>query len=207
MNFMKKLIAIFMVLSLVSCNQNQSVSKEQLTKSEEILDKKFGKQLIDSQYLKYAEQSKIDSLQFGIINSFNIYEEDTNKYALVDEENIAEFTFDAFMPQIKKMLVKRNVKIDVEVSKDYEKTLNVLINGEKVKLYSQEDLKNKNFWDIATRNFFKKLNEILKQNACKEKFYLLYGGNDLGTFLLDEKQFEIIKERYKGNSGDIPYLP
>ena len=204
---MKKLIAIFMVLSLVSCNQNQSVSKEQLTKSEEILDKKFGKQLIDSQYLKYAEQSKIDSLQFGIINSFNIYEEDTNKYALVDEENIAEFTFDAFMPQIKKMLVKRNVKIDVEVSKDYEKTLNVLINGEKVKLYSQEDLKNKNFWDIATRNFFKKLNEILKQNACKEKFYLLYGGNDLGTFLLDEKQFEIIKERYKGNSGDIPYLP
>lgn len=196
-----------MVLSLVSCNQNQIVSKEQVTKKEEILDKKFGKQLIDSQYLKYAEQSKIDSLQFGIINSFNIYEEDTNKYALVDEENIAEFTFDAFMPQIKKMLVKRNVKIDVEVSKDYEKTLNVLINGEKVKLYSQEDLKNKNFWDIATRNFFKKLNEILKQNACKEKFYLLYGGNDLGTFLLDEKQFEIIKERYKGNSGDIPYLP
>ena len=196
-----------MVLSLVSCNQNQSVSKEQLTKKEEILDKKFGKQLIDTQYLKYAEPSKIDSLQYGIMNSFNIYEEDTNKYALVDEENIAEFTFDAFMPQIKKMLVKRNVKIDVEVSKDYEKTLNVLINGEKVKLYSQEDLKNKNFWDIATRNFFKKLNEILKQNACKEKFYLLYGGNDLGTFLLDEKQFEIIKERYKGNSGDIPYLP
>ena len=26
-------------------------------------------------------------------------------------------------------------------------------------------------------------------------------------YRLDEKQFEIIKERYKGNSGDIPYLP
>ena len=59
MNFMKKLIAIFVVLSLVSCNQNQIVSKEQGTKNEEILDKKFGKQLIDSQYLKYAEPSKI----------------------------------------------------------------------------------------------------------------------------------------------------
>ena len=42
------------------------------------------------------------------MNLFNIYEEDTNKYALVDEENIAEFTFDAFMPQIEKMLEKRN---------------------------------------------------------------------------------------------------
>jgi hypothetical protein len=36
---------------------------------------------------------------------------------------------------------------------------------------------------------------------------LLYGGNDLGALLLDEKQFEIIKERYKENIGDIPYLP
>lgn len=204
---MKKLITIFMVLSLVSCDQNQIVSKEQVTKKEEILDKKFGRQLIDSQYLKYAETSKIDSLQYGILNSFSIYDENTLKFAQIDAEELAEFSFDFFMPQIKKMLDKRNINIDVEVSKDYEKTLNVLINGEKVNLYSQEDLKNRNFWDIATRNFFKKLNEILKQNACKEKFYLLYGGNDLGAFLLDEKQFEIIKERYKENSGDIPYLP
>ena len=204
---MKKLIAIFVVLSLVSCNQNQIVSKEQVTKKEEILDKKFGKQLIDTQYLKYAEPSKIDSLQYGIMNSFNIYEEDTNKYALVDEENIAEFTFDAFMPQIEKMLEKRNTTIDVEVPKDYEKTYSVIINNEALKLYIDENQKEKSLIENSTSIFFKKLNEILKKSNCKEKFYLLYGGNDLGVFLLDEKQFEIIKERYKENSGEIPYLP
>lgn len=203
---MKELIAIFLVLSLVSCNQNQMASKEQLIKNEEILDKKFGKQLIDTQYIKYAETSKIDLLQYGILNSFNIYEEDTNKYALVDEENIAEFTFDAFMHQIEKMLEKRNIKIKVEVP-NYEKTYSVIVNNEALKLYIDESQKEKSLIENSTSIFFKKLNEILKQNSCKEKFYLLYGGNDLGVFLLDEKQFEIIKERYKENSGEIPYLP
>ena len=164
---MKKLIAIFVVLSLVSCNQNQIVYKEQVTKKEEILDKKFGKQLIDTQYLKYAEPSKIDSLKYGIMNSFNIYEEDTNKYALVDEENIAEFTFDAFMPQIEKMLEKRNTTIDVEVPKDYEKTYSVIINNEALKLYIDENQKEKSLIENSTSIFFKKLNEILKKSNCK----------------------------------------
>lgn len=204
---MKKLIVFFGVLSLVSCNQNQTVSKEQLTKNEVILDEKFGRQLIDSQFLKYAEQSKIDSLQYGILNSFSLYEEDTNKYALVDEENIAEFTFDAFMPQIERMFEKRNIKIKVAVPKDYEKTYSVIVNNEILKLYTDKDSINKSFIENSTSIFFKKLNEILKKNASNERFYLLYGGNDLGALLLDEKQFEIIKERYKENSGDIPYLP
>lgn len=204
---MKKLIAILVVLGLVYCNQNQTVSKERLTKNEEILDKKFGKQLIDSQYLKYAEVSKIDSLQYGILNSFNIYEEDTNKYALIDEENIAEFTFDSFMPQIEKMLQKRKIEIKVEVPKDYVKTYSVIINSEVLKLYFDENQKEKSLIENSTSIFFKKLNEILKKNSSNEKFYLLYGGNDLGAFLLDEKQYEIIKERYRESDNEIPYLP
>lgn len=204
---MKKLIAILVVLGLVSCNQNQTVSKERLTKNEVNLDKKFGKQLIDSQYLKYAEVSKIDSLQYGILNSFNIYEEDTNKYALIDEENIAEFTFDSFMPQIEKMLQKRKIEIKVEVPKDYVKTYSVIINSEVLKLYFDENQKEKSLIENSTSIFFKKLNEILKKNSSNEKFYLLYGGNDLGAFLLDEKQYEIIKERYRESDNEIPYLP
>ena len=74
-------------------------------------------------------------------------------------------------------------------------------------MVADENQKEKSLIENSTSIFFKKLNEILKKSNCKEKFYLLYGGNDLGAFLLDEKQFEIIKERYKGNSGDIPYLP
>lgn len=204
---MKKLIAILVVLGLVYCNQNQTVSKERLTKNEVNLDKKFGKQLIDSQYLKYAEVSKIDSLQYGILNSFNIYEEDTNKYALIDEENIAEFTFDSFMPQIEKMLQKRKIEIKVEVPKDYVKTYSVIINSEVLKLYFDENQKEKSLIENSTSIFFKKLNEILKKNSSNEKFYLLYGGNDLGAFLLDEKQYEIIKERYRESDNEIPYLP
>lgn len=204
---MKKLIAILVVLGLVSCNQNQTVSKERLTKNEVNLDKKFGKQLIDSQYLKYAEVSKIDSLQYGILNSFNIYEEDTNKYALIDEENIAEFTFDSFMPQIEKMLQKRKIEIKVEVPKDYVKTYSVIINSEVLKLYFDENQKEKSLIENSTSIFFKKLNEILKKNSSNEKFYLLNGGNDLGAFLLDEKQYEIIKERYRESDNEIPYLP
>lgn len=63
------------------------------------------------------------------------------------------------------------------------------------------------FWDTAPRNFFKKVNEIIKTKNIDEQFYLLYAGNDLHTLLLTDKQFSIISEYYKNNEKEKPYKP
>jgi len=90
---------------------------------------------------------------------------------------------------------------------DKENSFDALINGDTIQLYTQKDLDNNTFWDTAPRNFFKKVNEILKAKNCDEQFYLLYGGNDLHTMLLTDKQFSIISGYYQGNIKETPYQP
>lgn len=205
---MKQLLLLFFLILLVSCNpkvQNEkdSISNENMQKSDSI----YAEKLIDNDFLKYADNSKIDSLKIQLKNSFYIYDEDNFRVAHIDAEELAEFSFDFFLPQLNKMLGKRNIQLTVKTADDYDKTNNIVINEEEINLYSKAELDNLTFWETAPRNFFKKINEILKDKDIDERFYLLYGGNDLHTLLLTEKQFFIISEYYKNDEKEKPYKP
>lgn len=205
---MKQLTILFFSIFLVSCNQkaqtkNSSKPNVNMQKSDSI----YGAKLIDSEFLKYADNSKIDSLKAQLISNFDIYDDDNLKTAHIDAEELAEFSFDFFLPQLNKILEKRNVSLTVKSAVDHEITNDIIINGEKLNLYTKKELDNQTFWDTAPRNFFKKINEILKTQNIEEQFYLLYGGNDLQTILLTDKQFSIISEYYKGNEKEKPYKP
>lgn len=163
--------------------------------------------LIDDGFLKYADSSKIDSLKTQLIDSFDIYEDDNFKIAHIDAEELAEFSFDFFLPKLNKILAKRNIKLSAQKLKDKDDSYDALISGDTVQLYTQHDLDNNTFWETAPRNFFKKVNEILKTRNSDEQFYLLYGGNDLHTMLLTDKQFSIISDYYKDNDKEKPYKP
>ena len=205
---MKQLTILFFSIFLISCNQkaqtqNNSKSNVNMEKSESI----YGKKLIDNDFLKYADNSKIDSLKAQLISDFDIYDEDNLKISHIDAEELAEFSFDFFLPRLNKILEKRNLSLTVKSADDYEKTNNIVINGEKLNLYTKKELDAQTFWDTAPRNFFKKINEILKTKNIDEQFYLLYAGDDLQTILLTEKQFSIISEYYKDNEKEKPYKP
>ena len=170
-------------------------------------DSIYATELIDNDFLKYVDNSKKDSLKTELKKSFDIYDEDNFKIIHIDAEELAEFSFDFFLPQLNKMLEKRNVNLTVKTANDYENSNNIIINGEKLNLYTKKELDNQTFWDTAPRNFFKKVNELLKAKNSDEQFYLLYGGNDLHTLLLTDKQFSIISEYYKNNEKEKPYKP
>ncbi len=205
---MKLFTIIFSLFFIFGCSQNQQKIENKTTTTETKKDdKKYGLELIDNDFLRYSNPEKIDSLKIELQNSFSIYNEETFKFAQIDAEELAEFSFDHFLPQINRMLKKRNLNLTVKTANDYEKTNNIIINGEKINLYTKQELEKMTFWDSAPRNFFKKVNQILQSKNVNEKFYLLYGGNDLSTLLLTEKQFEIIKDYYKNESNEIPYLP
>ena len=205
---MKQLAILLFSIFLISCNQKaQTQSNSKPNMNMEKSDSIYGKKLIDNDFLKYADNSKIDSLKMQLISNFDIYNDDNLKIAHIDAEELAEFSFDFFLPQLNKILEKRNVNLTVKSADDYEKTNDVIINDEKLNLYTKKELDNQTFWDTAPRNFFRKVNEILKNKNIDEQFYMLYFGNDLQTILLTDKQFSIISEYYKDNEKEKPYKP
>lgn len=205
---MRELTILLFIIVLCGCNQK--VHRQNSNKTMMNIDKPnkiYGEKLIDSDYLKYADNLKIDSLKERIRNEFDIYDEDNYKIIHIDAEELAEFNFDFFLSQLNKILGKRGVHLMIKPGEDYEKTNNIIINDEKFNLYSKQELDKKTFWDTAPRHFFKKINEILKAKDRDEQFYLLYGGNDLQAILLTEKQFSIISEYYKSDENEKPYKP
>ncbi len=189
---------------MFGCNQNAQTQNDNMVKSDK---RNYATQLIDNGFLKYVDSSKVDSLKDQMTNSFDIYEDDNFKIAHIDAEELAEFSFDFFLPSLNKILSKRDIKLSAQKLNNDDNSFEALINGDTTQLYTQNELTNNTFWDSAPRNFFRKVNEILKAKNSDEQFYLLYGGNDLHTMLLTDKQFSIIADYYKGSAKETPYKP
>ena len=201
---MKQLAILLYSTFLFSCNQKTQTQKDNMPKSDKI---NFATELIDNGFLKYADSSKVDSLKTQLTNSFDIYDEENFKIAHIDAEELAEFSFDFFLPTLNQILAKRDFKLSAQKLNDKDNSFDVLLNLDTVQLYTQSELNNGTFWDTAPRNFFKKVNELLKATNSNEQFYLLYGGNDLHTLLLTDKEFSIIADYYKDNEKERPYKP
>jgi hypothetical protein len=200
---MKYLTTILLLTLFASCSQN-SKSK---SKEETIEEMNYGAMLLESNFLQYAEPASLDSLKSEIIDSFYIYSETNNKIVHIDAEELAEFSFDFFMPNLNKILEKRGVRLVVQPADDYEKSNDAMINGVRINLYTKKELENGNFWESGSRNFFKEINKQMSSQKLGESIYLLYNGNDLRAILLTPTQFKIISDKYKNDLKEIPYLP
>lgn len=194
---MNKIFFVFIFLSFFSFSQKKDISK----------NKVFGERLIEKNFLEFADVDKIDSLRIEVVDSFNIYNEYNYRIAAIDAEELSELNFDFFIPELNRILAKRKYHLEVKIEEDFERSFEIIINNEKMKLYTKNELEDDSFWDTAPRNFFKKVNKLLVDNGIKEQFYLLYSGNDLNTMLLTELQAKIIAEYYSFKKSEIPYLP
>lgn len=200
-----KLSALILYLILViSCNQNPQTQSNNMPTSDK---RNYATELIDNDFLKYADSSKIESLKKKLTDSFDIYEDDNFKIAHIDAEELAEFSFDFFLPTLNKILAKRDFKLSAQKLNNKDNSFDVLINSDTIQLYKQNEVDSNTFWETAPRNFFRKANEILKAKNSDEQFYLLYGGNDLQTLLLTDKEFSIISDYYKDSNKEKPYKP
>lgn len=198
---MKFLIPPIILLLCFSCCCDKT-PQEQIT-----LDSIYGSQLVDSDYLKYADRKDISLQTEQVRKDFGIFDERHHKMLHVDAEELAEFNFDFFLPGLNVILGKRHFHLDIQPAANYETSNEVFLNGEKIQLYSGEEFEKGNYRDMAARRFFKKLNELLKKHHREESFFLLHDDNDLHEFLLTAKQYKIIAERYKDEPVEIPYKP
>src|SRR5262245_30888129 len=137
-NPMKLLTILLISIFLFSCNQDGSTNK--ISNTPVSHQRNYSAELIDIGYLKYADSSRLDSLKTELTNSFNIYDDDNFKIAHIDAEELAEFSFDFFIPTLNKILAKRDFVLSVKKLNDEDNSFDVLINGDTIRLYSQSDL-------------------------------------------------------------------
>lgn len=150
--------------------------------------------------LSIKEETSLHSMKDK--DTFDFYGEDFLTH--IDSEELCEFRFDFFLPQLNQILNKKGLKLEVKTANDYDQSLEVEINGNKLKLYTHKELEDGTFWEKGPRNFFKEINENVLGEQIEERFYLLYDGNDLCSIFLTEDQF---KKMSKNNEKEIPYLP
>ena len=197
---MKRTAIVAMILFLLSCKPS---SKEK----ENINMNSPADRLIENDFLKYADSTEAERLREALKTSFDIYDEKNYRIAVIDAEELAELSFDFFLPALNKILSKRDIELIVETLPETEQTHDIMINKDTVRLFTDEELRNGDFGDTAPRNFFKKVNQILADKNSDERFYLLYGWNDLHAMLLTSKQQSIIAEYYKNKPKEVPYIP
>jgi hypothetical protein len=201
---MRLLISTIIILLCFSCTRDRTTAGNQ---AHQTYDSTLANNLIMADFLMYADSLKIDSLTDQVKKSFDIYDDRNNKILHVDAEELAEFQFDFFLPRLNVILNKRNFNLEVKTTDNYETSNEVFLNGEIIQLYTKAELENSDFWDKASRTFFKKLNELLKKESINESFFLLYNGNDLHALLLTDRQFNIIVHKLKNEPKEIPYRP
>lgn len=200
---MKKILLLSSIF-LVNCSQDL---KKEDSDTQKQARENHASELIHNDFLKYAAGSNTDSLEMQLKNSFNIYDTENFRIAHIDAEELSEFNFDFFLPNLNKILAKRDVGLTAQKLNNDKNSYDILINGDTIKLFTEEELSRGTSWEAAPRNFFQKLNEIMQSENLNENFYLLNGGNDLHAMFLTEKQLSIIADYYKNEPRAIPYKP
>lgn len=201
---MKKFVSLSGLFFLIACSQQANDTSPEKFNSQ---DSNYGIQLIRIGFLEFADTTKIDSLSSALTTRFDIYDDDINRTTHIDAEELAEFSFDFFLPRLKQILKLRGFDLIVRTSDDYQETYDVFINEEKVKLYAKEDMEHDNFWMVASRAFFKEINRQLKNSKLEESFYLLYEDNDLHAMLLTPDQCSLVRDKYRADPKEQPYEP
>jgi hypothetical protein len=194
---------IFLILIFSSCNIKHDNSViTQTTKKDSLSN-----ELIKNDFLVYTDSSIIDSVKQSFLKDGFIFSPEINRYVHIDAEELAEGSLDFFNTDLTKILNKRGLKITFTTTANFEKLHEVMINNKTFALYDDKSLADNSFWDISSRRFFEKMNQELEKSKSQERFYLLYGGNDLGAILLTDKQFNIIEKINEGNTKEIPCKP
>ncbi|MBK6962674.1 MAG: hypothetical protein IPH20_01750 [Bacteroidales bacterium] len=163
--------------------------------------------LVQNDFLIFTDSSKIDSVRQSFIKDGYIFSTEINRYVHIDAEELAEGSFNFFKNDLTKILKKRGLEITFSTTGNFEKLHEVMINNRRFNLYDDKNLADFSFWDIGSRRFFNAINLELEKSKSNERFYLLYGGNDLGAILLTDEQFELIEKINEGNAKEIPYKP
>ncbi len=150
-------------------------------------------------YYKYIDSSQIDEVKKNSLDAGYVFGwEESGRDFLEDAESLAEGGISEFYDRIKEFLKKQN--IDINESEEFsDKGYKISVNGWDYVIYTEDELKSQNIWELSTLRSFSIINNLLKLSNSNERIYILYGGNDLRAIFLTDEMYKIIIE-----SGVLP---
>ena len=121
-----------------------------------------------------------------------------------DAEDLAEDGIVDALLRLGPHLTRRGVDIDsLNVIESDGTTYAVEVNGTRYDVYWPETARES--WGLATETFFRIVNDLLPEQA-RDRFYAIYGGNDLSGMFLPPEIVPFFAKGGMDNTG-IPYTP
>ena len=122
----------------------------------------------------------------------------------LDAEDLAEDGIVDALLRLGPHLTRRGVDIgSLNVIESDGTTYAVEVNGTRYDVYGPETARES--WGLATETFFRIVNDLLPDTGA-DRFYAIYGGNDLSGMFLPPAIVPFFAEGGMDNTG-IPYMP
>lgn len=202
-----KLAFLLLFFSLISCH----------TMKRPILDFDPLAELISLDYFEYADANVVEKITLNEIKSslnsnliFEVYDELsfeplTKRNYIIDGEflsdvgGIENFLITELRPfynssGLKLEIMNHKIEFDKATFERHEK---ITVNNTEYQIFSGESTERSEGWYIAPIRMTQLLNEELRIQGLKERFYLINSGNDLIGVFLTDLQFEFFRKYIK----------
>jgi len=145
-------------------------------------------------FYRYAARERIPQLKAEAAKTGYLYGgEHTRRDYLADSEDLAEGGVKHFLEEMQPFLEELGARIE-SIEEDFgEQSYSVEVNGLRHVIYTEDEFRDGNIWELATKRAFAILNDLLERAGSEERAYQLYGGNDLRLVFLTPAMYEAIQ--------------
>lgn len=158
-------------------------------------------------FYRYAARERVPQLKAEAAKTGYLYGgEHTRRDYLADSEDLAEGGVKRFLEEMQPFLEELGVRIE-SIEEDFgEQSYTVQVNGLRHVIYTEDEFRDGNIWELATKRAFAILNDLLEKAGSEERAYQLYGGNDLRLIFLTPAMYEAIQSTsaVEGKEKPVP---
>ncbi len=159
-------------------------------------------------FYQYTEPGKLAEVKAEAAKYQFLFYDGTHRGFFADAENLAEGGVGAFLSEIQPFLDRLRVDAP-EVDEEFEMSggYRITVNGKNYVVYTREQLKTAEFWDLSHDKTAEILNDLLAAAGSEERAYKLYGGNDAQIVFMTAAMYEVIKRSGLFDEKEMPFPP
>lgn len=156
-------------------------------------------------FYRYATPGQVSELKAEAAKTGYLFGgEGARRDYMADSEDLAEGGVKRFVDEILPLLEELGVR-GVTLEEDFgEEGYLVFVNGIRLVMYTEDEMRNGDIWELTTKRAFALVNDLLEKAGSPERVYQLYGGNDLRAIFLTPEMFEAIRASGALDAKEMP---
>lgn len=130
-----------------------------------------------------ADPAELASEFDHMIAKQNFWLVDSPRFIMADSEEFAEGGIGEWLDEYREVLAKYGFTFQSYEDHCDESGYDFELDGDRHRVYTEQQLQSENIWEIATRFVQQMINTQLRSKGIEIRAYLFYGGND-GQFAM-----------------------